>query len=126
MAVPGHVHPEIVERLTGPSSPQRRPDVLGVVLGSVVVTVVAALVLVPLVGPGLGCRGTHGASLQHVRSLVADDHGTDVGRVVAVRQGDDVRTLEVRDGRGQRRDSVRVERATDGEGWVLATAAPCD
>lgn len=122
-----------MQRVQGPSSPRSRPDPAGLVIAAVLMTGVAALVLVPMVAPRIDCArtpvevaaDTHGLSMPEVRRLVARDHSTRAGDV-AVHGDGDTCELVVTDGAGEQRiGSVRVVRAAD-DGWVVATTNTCD
>jgi hypothetical protein len=121
-----------MHRVQGPSSPRSRPDPGGLVIAAVLMTGVAALVLVPMVAPRLDCArtpvevaaDTHGLPLPDVRQMVARDHSARTGDVTVTGDGDS-RELVVTDGGRQRIGAVRVVRAAD-DGWVVATTNSCD
>ncbi len=123
-----------MERVGGPSSLRNRPDPVGLVVGAVALTAVAALALIPLAAPRLDCArtpvrvaaDTHGVSLPEVREVVARDLGTRPGRIEVVPDGPDARELTVTDAGGDHLlGTVRVVRAPD-EGWVVATTNTCE
>ncbi|GAA1475778.1 hypothetical protein GCM10009623_02240 [Nocardioides aestuarii] len=117
----------------GPSSPRSRPDPGGLVIAAVLMTGVAAFVLVPMVAPRLDCSrtpvevaaDTQGLSLREVRRVVAEDHATSPGSVTVTGGGDARQLVITADDGRQRIGSVRVVRAA-GDGWVVATTNTCD